>query len=159
MVLRALPPAGGSSPPSEKPPWRRADFQRLWLSIQTEAWRTLALVPASDGQPVEFTLQIAMALARTGMTHLGGQVHVADATTLGMADANHFTAQVRASAQSGPVLIALAPRSSSPVTTPLAQQADRAVLCVKLGQMKVSEAKLTITEIGLSQFIGSLTVR
>lgn len=159
MDVPALPPAGGSSPPSEKPLWRSPEYQRFWLSIQTRKWRTLALVPASDGQAEDFTLQIAMALARTGMTHLGAQVHVADATTLTMAASNQFTAQVRASTQSGPVLIALAPRSKNPVTTPIAQDADCAVLCVKLGQMKLSEAKRTIQEIGPTQFIGSLAVR
>jgi hypothetical protein len=159
MDLPALPPTGGSSPPSEKQPWRSPDYQRFWLSIQTKRWRTLALVPASDGQPADFTLQIAMALARTGMTHLGAQVHVADATTLTMAASNQFAAQVRASTESGPVLIALAPRSANPVTTPIAQDADCAVLCVKLGQMKMSEARRTIAEIGAAQFIGSLAVR
>ncbi|HEY6728118.1 MAG TPA: hypothetical protein VI197_29115 [Polyangiaceae bacterium] len=100
-----------------------------------------------------------MALARTGMTHLGAQVHVADATTLSMSASTQFTAQVRASTHSGPVLIALAARADSPVTTSIAQDADWAVLCVKLGQMKMSEAKKTVDEIGASQFIGSLAVR
>jgi len=159
MDIPALPPTGGSTPPSEKPPWRSPDYQRFWLSLRAREWRTLALVPAASGQPADFTLQIAMALARTGMTHLGAQVHVADATTLSMAASTQFTAQVRASTQSGPVLIALAPRSDSPVTTPIAQDADCAVLCVKLGQMKMSEAKKTVDEIGASQFIGSLAVR
>ena len=159
MDLPLLPPTGGSSPPSEKQPWRSPDFQRFWLSIRTRQWRTLALVPASQGQPPEFTLQIAMALARTGMTHLGAQVHVADATTLTMAAANQFSAQVRASTESGPVLIALAARAASPVTTLIAQDADCAVLCVKLGEMKMSEARQTIAEIGQTQFIGSLAVR
>lgn len=159
LMHPALPPAGGSSPPSERPPWRSPDYQRFWLSLRTREWRTLALVPASDGQPADFTLQIAMALARTGMTHLGAQVHVADATTLSMASSTQFTAQVRASSHSGPVLIALAPRSESPVTTPLAQEADCAILCVKLGEMKMAEAKRTVAEIGPTQFIGSLAVR
>ena len=100
-----------------------------------------------------------MALARTGMTHLGAQVHVADATTLTMAATAQFSAQVRASTQSGPVLIALASRADSPVTTAIAQGADCAILCVKLGQMKMSEAKRTVAEIGATQFIGSLAVR
>lgn len=160
MNIPALPPAGGSTPPqSEKPPWRSPEYQRFWLSLQTRQWRTLALVPASDGQADDFTLQIAMALARTGMTHLGAQVHVADATTLTLAATNQFTAQVRASTDSGPVLIALAARSSNPVTTPIAQVADCAILCVKLGEMKMSEAKRTVEEIGAAQFIGSLAVR
>ena len=159
MDVPALPPTGGSTPPSEKPPWRNPDYQRFWLSLRAREWRTLALVPAASGQPADFTLQIAMALARTGMTHLGAQVHVADATMLSMAAATQFSAQVRASTQSGPVLIALAPRSDSPVTTAIAQDADCAVLCVKLGQMKMSEAKKTVDEIGASHFIGSLAVR
>lgn len=128
LGMPALPPAGDSSPPSEKPPRRRQDYERFRLSVRAREWRTLALVPAASGQPPGFTLRIAKALARTGMTHLGAQLHLADATTLPMAASTGFTAQVRASTQRGPVPIALAPRFDSPVPAAIAQDADCAVL-------------------------------
>jgi len=164
MNLPALPSAKKltSRPPPEETklePWRNPDWQRLWLSTQNEEWRTLALVPAADGAPANFTLQVAMALARTGMAHLSEQVHVADGTNLSMGASSQFTAQVRESTLSGPVLIALAPCSVSPVTLSIAQSADRAILCVRLGAMHISEAKQTLRLIGPERFMGSLIIR
>src|ERR1043165_6875921 len=112
--------------------WRAADWQRLWLATQERAWRSLALVPAGAGAPLDITVHIAMALARTGMQHMGTQIHVADATELGLEDTAVLTAQVRESARSGLVIVALAPVSMNPVTVPLAQSSDCAVLCVLL---------------------------
>ena len=160
MNLPALPaPDLLAKPPSEREPWQDQRWQRFWLSTQTQEWRTLALLPAGAGAPTEFTLDVAMALARTGMTHLGAQVHVADATMLRMASIGQFEAQVTDSARSGPVLIALAPAVESPVTQMIARNADCVVLCLKLGMMRWSDAKKTIRDIGQSQFIGSITVR
>ncbi len=144
--------------PSAREPWHDPNWQRLWLSTQNHEWRTLALVPAGTGGPPEFALELAMSLARTGMTHLGAQVHVADATLLSMSAASQFNAQVRESALSGPVLIALAPCAESPVTQTIARNTDCAVLCVKLGVMRRSEAKKTVQDIGPGQFIGSIAV-
>jgi hypothetical protein len=140
-------------------PWRRQDWERLWLSTQSRRWRTLALVPAGPGGPHEFTLNIAMSLARTGMVHLGAQVHVADATSLSLGSNAQFLAQVRETTRSGPVLIALAAIKVSSVTVPLARDADAAVLCVSIGSMRVGDAKKTIREIGKPQFIGSAAFR
>jgi hypothetical protein len=104
-------------------------------------------------------LSIAMSLARTGMVHLGAQVHVADATSLSLGSNAQFLEQVRETTRSGPVLIALAPPSESPVTVPLARDANAAVLCVSVGKMLVSDAKKTIREIGKQHFLGSAAFR
>jgi len=140
-------------------PWRSQDWERLWLSTQARRWTTLALVPAGSGGPPDFTLSIAMSLARTGMVHLGAQVHVADATSLSLGSNAQFLEQVRETTRSGPVLIALAPSSESSVTVPLARDANAAVLCVCVGKMRVSEAKKTIREIGKQHFLGSAAFR
>ncbi|HWA75736.1 MAG TPA: hypothetical protein VG937_25545 [Polyangiaceae bacterium] len=138
--------------------WRAADWQRLWLATQERAWRSLALVPAGAGAPLDTTVHIAMALARTGMQHIGTQIHVADATELGLEDTAELTAQVRESARSGLVIVALAPVSMNPVTVPLAQSSDCAVLCVLLNLMRMAEAKHTTDQIGRSHFVGAVTL-
>lgn len=148
-----------SKPPSTKERWQTADWQRLWLTTQAHEWKTLALVPAGSGAPKDFTLEIAMALARTGMAHLGVLVHVADAASLTIGSSGQFAAQVRETTAYGPVLIATASCVDNPVTQSIAQSADCAVLCVRLGVMRMSEAKKTLRAIGPNRFIGSLVVR
>lgn len=138
--------------------WRTADWQRLWLAARERPWRCLALVPAGLGAPLDITVQIAMAMARTGMQHIGAQIHVADATELGLQDAAELTAQVRESVRTGPVILALGPIATNPVTVTLAQSADCAMLCVLLGQMHLADAKHTLEEIGQQHFVGAVTL-
>ena len=138
--------------------WRTADWQRLWLATQERPWRTLALVPGGAGAPLDSTVHIAMALARTGMQHMGTQIHVADATELGLSEAAELTSQVRESARSGLVIVALAPVSLNPVTVPIAQAADCALLCVLLNYMRLAEAKQATEEIGRNHFVGAVTL-
>lgn len=159
MNVRALlPPADGEREPSGLgDAWQRADWQRMWLATQRSEWRSLALVPAGRGAAVDFTLHVAVSLARTGMRHLGAQVHVADATRLGMDHAVEFGNQLRRTIQNGPVIIALAAPSTSAVAVELAQAADFALLCVMLKTMRIAEAKKTLDDIGRERFIGAVT--
>jgi hypothetical protein len=138
-------------------PWSSVDWQTLWLSIQRQRWRTLALVPASANVPLDLTLDAAVALARTGTAHYGTQIHVADATQVGFADMGEFIEQLRDTIDSGPVILALGPASSSPVTVQLAQSADFSLLCVVLKSMRVSEANQTVADIGRQHFLGAIT--
>ena len=138
--------------------WLMADWQRLWLSIQARPWRSLALVPAGVGAPLDTTVHIATALARTGMRHIGTQIHVADGTDLRLEDATELTVQVRESSRTDLVIVALAPVNVNPVTVPLAQAADCAVLCVLLNQMRLTDAKHTTDEIGHDHFVGAVTL-
>lgn len=145
------------SPSTES--WRTHDWERLWLALQSRPWTALALVPAGRGSPKDFTLTVAMALARTGMVHLGQQIHVADGTNLSLRSNAQFIAQVRTTMRSGPVILALAPTAENPVTVPLARSADYALLCAKIGEMRVSDAKKTIKDIGRQKFLGSAAFR
>ena len=138
--------------------FRTADWQRLWLAVKEQPWRSLALVPAGVGAPVDTTVHIGMALARTGMRHIGSLIQVADATDLRLEEVSEFTAQVREGAETGLVIVALAPVHLNPVTVTLAQSADCAVLCVLLNQMRLADAKHTMDEIGHSHFVGAVTL-
>jgi hypothetical protein len=138
--------------------WHSADWRRLWLSIQQQPWRSLALVPAGVGAPLDATVHIATALARTGMKHVGAQIHVADATDLRLEDMADLGEHVRECTETGLVIVALAPVQLNPVTVALAQASDRAVLCVLLDQMRASDAKHTTDEIGHEHFIGAVTL-
>lgn len=140
--------------------WRDPEWQRLWLSIQERPWRSLAVVPAGSGGPPDFSVRIAVTLARTGMVHLGSPVQVADATKVPLAYLASFMEEVRRCVKDGDmILVALAPVQGSPVTISIAQSTDAALLCVLLEHMGSAQAKRTVAEVGHSHFVGSLMLR
>src|SRR5688572_30822070 len=90
-------------------PWRQEVWQRLWLSVQSQSWGTLAVVPAATGAPRDFTLTVAMTLARTGIMHLGVPIQVADGTQIQLSNISQFLEEVRRLRQAGDlILIAVA---------------------------------------------------
>src|SRR5215510_7423043 len=122
-------------------PWQDQDWQRLWLATQEQErpWRSLALLPAGPGFSNETMLQIAVTLSHTGMTHLGGAIHVADGTRVRLADLIDFSAEIaRCTQHNDMVLIALAAAQDNVTSISIAQQADCALLCVSRGQMKTA---------------------
>jgi hypothetical protein len=136
--------------------WRDPDWQKLWLSLLKRSWSSLALVPASVGAPADFTLSVAINLARIGLLHLGIPIQVADGTQIPLVHLAQFQAEVaRLKGDKELVLLALAPVNENPITVPLAQAADAAVLCIVLEAMSYSQSKKTIERIGAQRFLGS----
>src|SRR5687767_8850924 len=94
--LARLPEREPLDPGTDDPhAWANIDWQRLWLNVEQQRWRTLALVPAGANVPLDLTLDAAVALARTGMSRHGRQIHVADATRVGFQDLGDFVEQLR----------------------------------------------------------------
>jgi len=139
--------------------WRDPDWQRLWLSLRSKEWRSLAVVPAAEGAPPDFSLRIAVTLARTGMVHLGRPIQVADASKVPLAHLTSFMEEVRRIVDNELILIALSPTTESPVSVSIAQAADAALLCVLLENMAWSQAKQTVVRIGQGRFVGSVIFR
>jgi hypothetical protein len=141
-------------------PWRGIEWQRLWLSLQARPWTAMAVIPASSGAPANFTMTVAVTLARTGMIHLASPIHVADATDLALGSVVAFLDEIgRCKATGERILIALAPMAENPVSETLAQSADCALLCVLFENMASAEAKRTVTKLGKDHFIGSTIFR
>jgi hypothetical protein len=139
--------------------WTDPEWQRLWLTLDRMPWRTLALVPAGEGASADFTLSLAVTLSRTGMSHVGAPILVADGTQVPLDQLNAFQADVRACRDGGErVIIALSPASQSPTTVSMAKDSEAAVLCLMLGAMRTADAKRTIKLIGASKFLGSVIV-
>jgi len=140
--------------------WRNADLQRLWLSLQAKPWSVLALIPASRGAPLDFTLRLAVTLARTGNTHLRLPVHVADGTAVELSKVVEFTEEIQHYRVGGDrILIAVAPVEDDPVAETLTQVADKLLLCVLFESMSFGESRRTVNKIGKDRFIGSTIVR
>jgi hypothetical protein len=143
-------------------PWQDQDWQRLWLATQEQErpWNSLALLPAGPGFSNETMLQIAVTLSHTGMTHLGGAIHVADGTRVRLADLVDFSQEIeRCTQHNDLVLIALSAPNDNVTSVSIAQAADCALLCVLRGEMRTAHAKKTIEDIGSSHFIGSAMFR
>jgi len=141
-------------------PWADPDWQRLWLRLDGMPWRTLALIPAGEGAPLDFTVLLAVTLSRTGMTHVGGPILVADGTQVPLRQLNGFLADVRACSDAGErVIVALSSATTDPSITTIAKSVDRVVLCVLLGSMHSADARRTIQAVGLSKFAGSVIIR
>jgi hypothetical protein len=139
--------------------WAESDWQRLWLTLDRMPWRTLALIPAGEGAPADFTLTLAVTLSRTGMSHVGTPIPVANGTQVPLTQLNSFLADIRACRDGGErVIVALSPVAENPTTTAIAKEADGVVLCVMLGGMRSSDAKRTIQQIGASKFLGSVII-
>ncbi len=103
---------------------------------------------------------MAVILSRTGMSHVGAPIPVADGTRVPLNEFSAFMADIRACREgSERVLIALSAVVESPTTAAMAKSADGALLCVQLGQMRSSHAKQTIKTIGPSKFLGSVIIR
>jgi hypothetical protein len=139
--------------------WTDPDWQRLWLTLDRLPWRTLALIPAGDGGPPDFTLTLAVLLSRTGMSHVGAPILVADGTQVTLNQLGTFLADVRACREGGErVILALSAAWENPTAASMAKDSDGVVLCLLLGRMRTSDAKRTIKLIGPSKFLGSVII-
>jgi hypothetical protein len=140
--------------------WRDPEWQRLCLTVEHRQWRSLAVIPGGEGAPLEFALNIAVALSRTGMSHMGAPIQVADGSQVALNQLNGFIADVRHCTEHGARLImALPPVINSTTAVSIAKSADAAVLCVLMGTMRSSQARQTIKLVGAAMFIGSIIIR
>lgn len=144
------------APEARVEPWRDPEWQRLWLAIESQPWRSLALVPASQGAALEFSLIVAVTLSRTGMIHLGRPLQVADATQVPLDQLVRFLSEVRRCTNDGErLLVALPPIGNSAITTSIAQTVDAALLCILMGKMSFGQGKKTVQQVGRARFLGS----
>jgi hypothetical protein len=150
-------PQPASERPAPSGPWRQSEWQRFWLATQSRQWLSLALVPAGDALPHGLILHAAVALARTGMLHLGTQIHVADAGNLRLDLVTEFASELEDTMQSGLVIVALPSVDASPITVPLARAADSAMMCVALQGSRLADIRRALDQIGKEHFLGAAT--
>jgi hypothetical protein len=137
--------------------WNDPSWQKIWLAIQAKDWRSLAIVPGNRGMS---TLGVAQALVDVGWQHRGLPIGLADLRNVTLPYIDSVIDEVRGHIYSGErVLIALRSPFENPATIPIAQSADGALLCVRLGQTKISRAEETLEQVGKGRFLGSIVVR
>jgi hypothetical protein len=130
--------------------------QRLWLSLQQRAWRSLAVVAASEEIG---TVGVANSLAKIAWWYTGQPSIVFDMRDLSLRLLDHqlreMTSHVRAADR---VFVALRGATENPTTAPIARATDAAVLCVALGKTGERDAERTLQAIGRDHFIGAILV-
>jgi hypothetical protein len=132
--------------------------QLLWLATQQRTWRSLAVVPASEGIS---TLELANMFAKLAWWYRGQPSSVADFRDLPLRLVDHQLRDVAQQLEAEPVTIIIALRSiyENPTVTPVATAADAAILCVHMGVTKIAAARRTVETIGREKFLGTIVVR
>jgi hypothetical protein len=139
-------------PRSVDPVW-----QRIWLRAQSVSWTTLALIGASKRLPGAL-LDVAGGLSRVS-EELGYPLVVLDARSLSLRDLPVMRARLRGYAGgSTRALVLCTWPHQNPVTVPVAQTADCALLCVFTGETKVVLARQSIEQVGRGRFLGTVVV-
>src|SRR2546423_13169184 len=137
--------------------WNDPKWQKIWLAIQAKEWRSLAIVPGSHGVS---TLELAQILVDVGWQHRGLPIGLADLRNITLPYIDTVIDEVRNHVYNGErVLIALRSVFENPATVPIAQWADGALLCVSLGNTKITGAEQTLDQVGKDRFLGSVIVR
>ena len=137
--------------------WNDPSWQQIWLAIQSKEWRSLAIVPGSRGIS---TLELAQILVDVGWQHRGLPIGLADLRNITLPYIDSVIDEVRAHVDNGErVLIALRSVFENPATVPIAQWADGALLCVSLGNTKMTGAEQTLEQVGKARFLGSVILR
>ena len=147
-------PGGGPPPPSARP-WDRAEYQRLWLRMESRAWRTLAIVPGEDGMS---TFEVANLIMSIGAYH-GESIGLFDFRNVTVPRVLDVIEDVsRRMAPGERLLFATRSIRENLATIPLARATDGVVLCVSLGSTKLGFVEETVDQIGRDRFLGSIVV-
>jgi hypothetical protein len=143
-------------PPFTTRAWDRVEYQRLWLYMQSRAWRTLAIVPCDDDMS---TYDVASLIMGVGVHH-GESIGVFDFRDIRLSRVLAAVAATVAHMRHDErVIFATRSIKENLATIPLARAADWVVLCASLGSTKLRSVEETIDQIGREHILGSVLVR
>jgi len=131
-------------------------WQRLWLSLESASWRSLAVVPTGDTSSID----LVHGLAAVAWHQRSSPVVVADLRTIGLTALANARGELRRRIDSGTrILIAMQSLDKSAIAATLAREADKVLLCVHLEHTYVAQVKNAIRELGAPRFLGSIIIR
>lgn len=153
----ALVPLASVGPRSGPSPFDDVAVQKLWLATQRHVWRSLAVVA---GDKEVSTIEVANKLAKIAWWYRGEPTCVFDLRDLSLRMIEYQLRDVRNQvAHNERVIIALRSVGENPTAVAVANVADAAVLCVRLGSTRTASAQQNIDEIGRGKFIGTIIVK
>ncbi len=136
---------------AEDPIW-----QRLWLNLESQSWRSLAVMPVGDASSID----LVHALAAVAWHQRGTPVIVADLRSIGLPALAAARGELRRRVQNGErVLIGMNSLDTNPTSATIARDADKAVLCVILGRTMRSHVRNAVRELGVQRCLGSILIR
>ncbi|HEY5961524.1 MAG TPA: hypothetical protein VIV60_33425 [Polyangiaceae bacterium] len=136
---------------AEDPAW-----QRTWLNLESENWRSLAIVPTGELS----SLDLVHGLASVAWQQRGTPLIIADLRKIALPSLAAARGELRRRATSGErLLVAVHSLEKNPTTASLVREVDKAVLCVYLGHTSRSDVKNAIRELGAQRCLGTILVR
>jgi len=131
-------------------------WQKLWLSLESETWRSLAIIPAGGLSSID----LVHGLAAVAWHRRGTPVIVADLRTIGLPALDSAREELRRRVENGErILIVTQALNKSATTATIAREADKVLLCVYLGHTSRSEVKDAVRELGAQRYLGSIVIR
>lgn len=135
---------------AEDPAW-----QRVWLRIESEIWRSLAVIPAGESS----SLVIVHGLAAVAWQQQGAKVVVADLRTVPLRVLSAVRGELRQRVNGGErILIAMRSLDRSPATATIAREADKAILCIDSGYTRKMRIREMVGELGRQHLLGTILV-
>ena len=143
-------------PPGTPPVVDDVQLQQLWVAIQRRPWNSLAILAAGKGVS---TIEFANVLAKVAWFYRGQPTCVFDLRDLSLRLVEHELQEIAIQVEQGElVFVALRSLDENPTARPIARAADAAILCVKLGETRMTAAERAIAEIGRERFLGSVVL-
>lgn len=131
-------------------------WQRLWLTLESEKWQTLAVIPIGTVSSI-FLVQ---GLAAVAWRQRSTRVIVADLRSIGLTELTATRAELRRRIDGGErVLMAMEGVERSAVATTIAREADKALLCVPLESSTRAQLKSTLRSLGAQRCLGAIAIR
>ena len=131
-------------------------WQRLWLNLESQSWRSLAVIPVGDATSID----VVHALAAVAWHQRGAPVIVADLRSIALPALAAARTELRRRIEHGErVLIGMNSLDVSPTSATLSRDADKAVLCVILGRTTRRHLRNAIRELGSQRCLGSILIR
>ena len=135
---------------AEDPNW-----QRVWLNLESQNWRSLAIVPAGQRSSID----LVHALAAVAWHQRSTPVIVADLRSLNLPGLDAARIEIRRRVECGErVLISTNSIDRNPTSAAVAREADKVVLCVYMGLTLRSQVKKTIQALGAQRCLGSILI-
>jgi hypothetical protein len=131
-------------------------WQRTWLNLEDENWRSLAVVPTGDRS----SLDLVHGLASVAWQQRGTPLVVADLREIGLPALAAARTELRRRAENGErMLIAVSSFERNPTTAALVREADKVIICVYLGHTMRAHVREAIRELGPQRCLGTIILR
>jgi hypothetical protein len=143
-----IPVVDGSAPDK--------NWQRLWFSLQSRAWSTLAIVPTDVGTGVT---EIAERLSAVGQHYGAGPIDLLDAVGAEFADTQGLVDSINETKARGRlVLVACDPLHQNPPVIPIVRSTSGVLLVVHLGESRIASARKVVEIVGRERILGAITL-